>query len=155
MFGMMPWVIKTIKFVWFLSISSLFLSRSYPFIDMMASWGVLAGVVLLCLLSSCLPLIVCGEVHNNHNVEQSDGCDWFSGSWVYDDSYPLYDASDCPFIGTGFDCLKNGRPDQHYLKYRWQPTHCNLPRLDFIIKYQQQKYEFTVITFTFYDNFVH
>ncbi|RVW59187.1 Protein trichome birefringence-like 42 [Vitis vinifera] len=61
---------------------------------------------------------------------QSDDCDWFLGSWVQDDSYPVYDASNCPFIGTGFDCLKNGRADKEYLTYRWKPNQCDLPRFN-------------------------
>jgi hypothetical protein len=57
-------------------------------------------------------------------------CDLSKGEWVVDDPYyPLYDASrDCPFIVQGFDCLRNGRPDQDYLKYRWKPFACDLPR---------------------------
>ncbi|CAN6870797.1 unnamed protein product, partial [Brassica oleracea] len=55
-------------------------------------------------------------------------CSLFMGTWVHDDSYPLYKPADCPAVVEGeFDCLMYGRPDSNYLKYRWQPQNCNLP----------------------------
>lgn len=56
------------------------------------------------------------------------GCDIYHGQWVYDDAYPLYRSRNCPFVDTGFRCEDNGRPDQNFMKYRWQPHGCDLPR---------------------------
>ncbi|XP_020088081.1 protein trichome berefringence-like 7 isoform X1 [Ananas comosus] len=55
-------------------------------------------------------------------------CDVFDGDWVFDDSYPLYNSSKCPFAERGFNCLANGRKDSGYLKLRWKPRHCDLPK---------------------------
>jgi hypothetical protein len=55
------------------------------------------------------------------------GCDLFRGRWVVDESYPLYDASTCPFVPAVFGCRRNGRPDDANLKLRWSPDGCRLP----------------------------
>ncbi|OWM73357.1 hypothetical protein CDL15_Pgr001471 [Punica granatum] len=57
-------------------------------------------------------------------------CNYFRGKWVYDPSYPLYNFRSCPFIDPQFNCKKYGRPDSAYLKYRWQPFACSLPRFN-------------------------
>ncbi|KAL8151603.1 hypothetical protein V2J09_021411 [Rumex salicifolius] len=67
-----------------------------------------------------------GHGHGQHKAE----CDFFDGNWVWDETYPLYDSRDCKFLDGGFRCSQNGRPDNSYTKWRWQPTHCNLPRFN-------------------------
>lgn len=57
-------------------------------------------------------------------------CDIFDGNWVTDNEYPLYNASDCPFVEQGFNCLGNGRREEDYLKWRWKPKLCDIPRLN-------------------------
>ncbi|XP_022856199.1 protein trichome birefringence-like 10 [Olea europaea var. sylvestris] len=63
--------------------------------------------------------------------ESGGGCDIYEGNWVWDDeNYPLYQSKDCMFLDEGFRCSENGRPDNFYTKWRWQPKDCNLPRFD-------------------------
>ncbi|KAI7982409.1 Protein trichome birefringence-like 10 [Camellia lanceoleosa] len=62
--------------------------------------------------------------------EDGGDCDVFDGNWIYDISYPLYRSEDCLFLDEGFRCSENGRPDNFYTKWRWQPRNCNLPRFD-------------------------
>lgn len=56
-------------------------------------------------------------------------CDYSRGRWVWDETYPpqLYNES-CPFLDPGFRCRQNGRKDEGYRKWRWQPDECDLPR---------------------------
>nr|DAD19447.1 TPA_asm: hypothetical protein HUJ06_020910 [Nelumbo nucifera] len=61
-------------------------------------------------------------------AEGGEGCDLFKGDWVWDEQYPLYQSKDCRFLDEGFRCTENGRPDNFYTKWRWQPKDCNLPR---------------------------
>lgn len=55
-------------------------------------------------------------------------CDVTMGKWIFDDSYPLYTNISCPFIDEGFSCQANARLDKDYMKWRWQPQDCDIPR---------------------------
>lgn len=57
-------------------------------------------------------------------------CSLFVGAWVLDETetYPLYHSSSCPIIDPEFNCQMYGRPDSGYLRYRWKPLNCELPR---------------------------
>lgn len=58
-------------------------------------------------------------------------CDYSYGKWVWDENYPFHSYTEnCPFVDPGFRCTQNGRKDEGYRKWRWQPEGCNLPRYE-------------------------
>ncbi|KAM5586359.1 protein trichome birefringence-like 41 [Rosa sericea] len=94
-----------------------------------------------------LLVLVSGRKANGarRRSETSGTCDFFNGRWVLDEAYPLYHPSTCPFIEREFSCEKNGRADQDYTKYRWQPNDCNLQRFDgkaFLEKFRGKSFMF-------------
>ncbi|KAL0457468.1 UNVERIFIED_CONTAM: protein trichome birefringence-like 4 [Sesamum latifolium] len=63
--------------------------------------------------------------------EETDSCDVFDGHWVVDEDFePVYKPGSCPFIDDSFNCFKNGRPDSDYLRLKWKPHACEIPRFD-------------------------
>lgn len=62
-------------------------------------------------------------------LDDAEGeCHWDEGDWVWDESYPLYESRNCEFLDQAFRCSENGRPNNSYSKWRWQPKNCNIPR---------------------------
>lgn len=81
------------------------------------------------VLIAILHLVLILALLQCHEAKAANGyCDLFKGSWAQDQSYPLYNPSICPFIEREFACQRNGRPDQIYTKYKWQPQGCDLKR---------------------------
>ncbi|RWW77345.1 hypothetical protein BHE74_00014490 [Ensete ventricosum] len=64
-------------------------------------------------------------------LDVPESCDLFTGRWVYDDvSYPIYKEQECQFLTEQVTCMRNGRREDSYQKWRWQPQDCSLPRFD-------------------------
>ncbi|XP_072975136.1 protein trichome birefringence-like 6 [Typha angustifolia] len=70
------------------------------------------------------------SVAEKKESEVANHCDIYDGNWVLDETYPLYASKSCPFIDEGFSCEANGRVDAKYMKWRWQPHHCSIPRFN-------------------------
>ncbi|THU46003.1 hypothetical protein C4D60_Mb09t00340 [Musa balbisiana] len=97
-------------------------------------------VVAFCLASlvlvvGCIVYLYVFQYLDSENfvaglIGDANVCNVFDGSWVPDSSYPLYNSSECPFAERGFNCLANGRKDIDYLKWRWQPRQCDVPKFN-------------------------
>ncbi|CAI9098708.1 OLC1v1035399C1 [Oldenlandia corymbosa var. corymbosa] len=61
---------------------------------------------------------------------QNENCDLFIGEWVPNPEGPYYTNSTCFVIPDHRNCMKYGRPNTEFLKWRWQPDSCELPVFD-------------------------
>ncbi|KAE8735844.1 Protein trichome birefringence-like 19 [Hibiscus syriacus] len=58
-------------------------------------------------------------------------CDVFKGKWVpYPQGPPYYSNETCRMIIDQQNCMKFGRPDTEFMKWRWKPDECQLPLFD-------------------------
>lgn len=134
----MPPCLPLFLLLLFLSSSAMVLLSCHQSSSSSCSFG--SCLTFLCLLlvqshiASSAILMSLKNHHNNHQhtrpmiqANQST-CALFAGNWVRDDSYPIYQSSNCPIIDSQFNCQMFGRPDSDYLKYRWKPLNCELPR---------------------------
>ncbi|KAF6169032.1 hypothetical protein GIB67_038529 [Kingdonia uniflora] len=72
--------------------------------------------------------------HNFHEVREhslsvssGEKCDIFTGEWVRNPDAPYYTNTTCWAIHDHQNCMKYGRPDSEFMKWKWQPDGCDLP----------------------------
>ncbi|KAK8952153.1 hypothetical protein KSP39_PZI004179 [Platanthera zijinensis] len=58
------------------------------------------------------------------------GCEPSKGEWIRDLNAPYYTNSTCWTIQEHQNCMKYGRPNLDFLKWRWKPDDCELPLLE-------------------------
>lgn len=86
------------------------------------------------LVSEFVPANASKEDNGTVEADQSRGsyedCDIYDGNWVRadDETMPYYPPGSCPYIDRDFNCQANKRPDDGYVKWRWQPNGCDIPR---------------------------
>ncbi|KAJ3681076.1 hypothetical protein LUZ60_015565 [Juncus effusus] len=114
--------------------------RMKPLEQMGPIWFFFSISMALFLLLFCFLYLDCGSfLRRDRKIQEGRfwakkgsnlECDLFDGEWVWDQNYPLYESKDCPFLDLGFRCSENGRTDNLYTNWRWQPKHCDLPRFN-------------------------
>ncbi|KAJ8749761.1 hypothetical protein K2173_012312 [Erythroxylum novogranatense] len=113
------------------------LNRCHSSCTLLSSCSAVLFLVLLQnqIVSSAL-IVSMRNHHKSHHQRRpiiqgnQSSCALFAGTWVRDDSYPMYQSSNCPIIDPRFNCRMSGRPDSDYLKYKWKPLNCELPRFN-------------------------
>ena len=70
------------------------------------------------------PKIDVGDLRNIGMVKE---CDIFSGKWIPHPKGPYYTDATCSLIIDQHNCVKSGRPDTEFMKWRWRPDECELP----------------------------
>lgn len=84
--------------------------------------------------NSEVPVIVA----SNQNIAAEDikitddreKCDIFNGEWVPNPDAPYYTNTSCWAIHEHQNCMKYGRPDSDFMKWKWKPYGCDLPVLN-------------------------
>ncbi|KAK0584317.1 hypothetical protein LWI29_011017 [Acer saccharum] len=115
----------------FLSLPLIFkkkLKQALSILALLVSSAVVFVIITYFQPRSLFPLGFLSQILPSN---QEKSCDYSYGRWVRDESYPLRSYNEnCPFLDPGFRCRQNGRKDGDYLKWRWQPHGCDLPRFN-------------------------
>ncbi|KAG2243062.1 hypothetical protein Bca52824_095093 [Brassica carinata] len=88
-----------------------------------------------------------GSMEEDRSRGSYEDCDIYDGNWVRadDETMPYYPPGSCPYVDRDFNCHANRRPDDGYVRWKWQPNGCDIPRLngtDFLEKLRGKKLVF-------------
>ncbi|KAL9254642.1 trichome birefringence-like 19-like protein [Drosera capensis] len=97
----------------------------------------LGKVVITLILLTCIPLLLKkspvmkepkGSLSSATTTKNGNStkCDIFTGEWVPNEEAPYYTNRSCWKIHEQVNCMKYGRPDMDFLKWRWKPDGCEL-----------------------------
>nr|TKS00482.1 hypothetical protein D5086_0000183460 [Populus alba] len=67
------------------------------------------------------------DISDLRNIGIVKECDIFSGKWIPYPYGPYYTDATCSLIIDQHNCMKFGRPDTEFMKWRWRPEKCELP----------------------------
>lgn len=67
---------------------------------------------------------------NVMSIKFGKKCNIYRGKWVPNPNGLYYTNETCPEIFDQQNCMKFGRPDTEFLKWRWKPDECELPLFD-------------------------
>ncbi|PSS30560.1 Protein trichome birefringence-like [Actinidia chinensis var. chinensis] len=68
--------------------------------------------------------------NDSTSVGLDRGCNIFKGEWVPNPMGPYYTNETKCEIDDRQNCMKFGRPDTEFMKWRWKPYKCELPLFD-------------------------
>ncbi|XP_047317479.1 protein trichome birefringence-like 20 [Impatiens glandulifera] len=63
-------------------------------------------------------------------TKEKESCDLSMGEWVPNPEGPYYTNTTCSAIQEHQNCMRFGRPDTDFQKWRWKPEGCELPIFD-------------------------
>jgi len=112
-----------------LPFTMLIIMLSFPFTDK-PSFDQFSLILRRNSSSSSLDKVYVSRSSYDFNVTEIKRCNVFSGEWVPYSKGASYDNETCNLIIEQQNCMKFGRPDREFLKWRWKPNECELPLFD-------------------------
>ncbi|KAL5739527.1 hypothetical protein ACOSQ2_028707 [Xanthoceras sorbifolium] len=92
---------------------------------------ILLTIIPLCVKSSRSPLPSAKiSISEYRKIEIQEKCNIFTGKWVPYPKGPYYTNTSCLLIIDQQNCMKFGRPDTEFMKWRWKPDKCDLPQFN-------------------------